>query len=547
VEVSATFIPEQGGRFVCFCRDLSERQRAEQSLKESERNYRQLVETAADAVYLIAADGRVIRANSAAALMLGYTASEMADLTIDRIDPNFTLETFLGYWQAIAEDTPQLFESTHLRKDGSLVPVEVSCAKFRSGGTIHYYGIARDISERKRMEEERNRLQAQLVHAHKMEAIGTLAGGIAHDFNNILGAVIGFAEMAREDSPSGSTIARDLDRVLEASNRAASLVKQILAFSRQQESKRVPLHTGLIVKEVVKFLRPSLPSTITINQRINTIRSVLADPTQLHQVLMNLATNAFQAMEQTGGSLEISVDDIDCTEADLALYPGIAPGPFVRLSVADTGTGIPVEIKDRIFDPYFTTKGVGKGTGMGLAIVDGIVRGSGGFITCESKPGKGTVFAIYLPACDPEVVDTGEAADDSTNGSGHILLVDDEEILTEMGQTMLERIGYQVTTRTSSLEALTTFQNDPHHFDAVITDQTMPGMTGLDLARRMLQIRPELPIILCTGFSNLVDEAQAKAYGIKGFAMKPLTKKEIATLLGAVMQSLPDHEPPRNQ
>jgi CheY-like chemotaxis protein len=234
-------------------------------------------------------------------------------------------------------------------------------------------------------------------------------------------------------------------------------------------------------------------------------------------------------------SLEISVDDIDCTEADLALHPGIAPGPFVRLSVADTGPGIAPEIRDRIFDPYFTTKGVGKGTGMGLAIVDGIVRGSGGFITCESEPGKGTVFAIYLPACNTEAVDTGDSTDNITKGSGHILLVDDEEILTEMGQTMLERLGYSVTIRTSSLAALTTFQNDPHRFDAVITDQTMPGMTGLDLARRMLQIRPELPIILCTGYSNLIDEAQAKAYGIKGFAMKPLTKKDIAALLHAVL------------
>ena len=392
-----------------------------------------------------------------------------------------------------------------------------------------------NIAERKRMEEEQSRLQAQLVQAQKMQAIGTLAGGIAHDFNNILGAVIGYAEMAREDSPKGAKAARYLDKVLEASDRARNLVKQILAFSRQQDSERVSLDPGLIVKEVVKLLRPSLPSTIAISHRIETGRTVLANPTQMHQMLMNLATNAFHAMEQTGGSLEIAIDDIDFGEAASVLHPIIDTGPFVRLSVTDSGPGIPAEIKEQIFDPYFTTKEVGKGTGMGLAIVDGIVRGSGGFITCDSEPGKGTVFTIFLPACNVEATATGDEADGIVLNSGHILLVDDEEILIEMGQPLLERLGYEVTAHTSSLDALATFQRDPHRFDAVITDQTMPGMTGLDLARRLLQIRPELPIILCTGYSNLVDETTAKAWGIKGFAMKPLTKKEVVVLLNEAL------------
>jgi len=370
-----------------------------------------------------------------------------------------------------------------------------------------------------------------------MEAIGTLAGGIAHDFNNILGAVIGYAEMARDASPSGSDIAHDLDRVLEAGGRATDLVKQILAFSRQASTERVPLEPVHLLKEALKLLCPALPSTITIKQQLDTAtRPILADPTQIHQIVMNLCTNAFHAMEQTGGILEITLKDCELSPHDLPPQSGAQAGKFVVLSISDTGPGIAPAIRDKIFEPYFTTKEVGKGTGMGLSIVHGIVTTMGGFITCEGELGKGTTFRVLFPAIEREVVSDIQSVETILSGKERILFIDDEEILAEMGKTMLERLGYKVTVRTSSIEALATFQNQPDQFDAVITDQTMPGITGIDLARRMLQLRSGIPIILCTGFSNLVNEEQAKAIGIKGFIMKPMSKKDIAQHLRMVLE-----------
>jgi len=257
----------------------------------------------------------------------------------------------------------------------------------------------------------------------------------------------------------------------------------------------------------------------------------------MHQILMNLCTNAFHAMEQSGGVLEMTLGERALSAVDLTHRPGVQPGIFVELAVADTGVGIAPEIRERIFEPYFTTKGVGQGTGLGLSIVHGIVAEYGGFITCDSVPGKGTTFRIFLPTIDGDPLMEPHLEEPAPPGKEHILLIDDEEFLIEMCQSMLERLGYTVTAHTSSLEALTTFENEPDRFDAVLTDQTMPGMTGLDLAQRMLKIRPDLPIILCTGYSNLVNEAQAKACGIKGFAMKPLTKKETATLLREVLDA----------
>ncbi len=495
-----------------------------------------LIEQSRDGIVILDSRGKVREANQRFADMLGYTPEEVQHLHVWDWDSQWTREQLFQAIELI-DDAGDFFETWHRRKDGTIYPVEISSNGSISTGEKLVFCVCRDITERRRMEEERSRLQAQLVHAQKMEAIGTLAGGIAHDFNNILGAVIGYAEMAGEECPPGSVIARDIAMVLEASNRAAALVKQILAFSRQQESKRIHVAPGLIAEEVVRLLRPSLPSTIAISLRLTSSRRVFADPCQLHQVLMNLATNAFHAMEQTGGRLEFLVEDVEFSEADLVMHPGVVPGPFVQLSVADTGPGIPSEIRDRIFDPYFTTKEVGKGTGMGLAIVDGVVRESGGFITCKSAPGRGAVFTVAMPAIECTAASNAKEAEAApATGGGRILLIDDEELLVQLGQSMLERLGYEVTVHTSSLDALATFRNDPGRFDAVVTDQTMPGMTGLDLARRMLQIRPNLPVILCTGYSNLVNEVQAKAYGIRGFAMKPLTKKTLATLLKEAME-----------
>ncbi|HBG21002.1 MAG TPA: PAS domain S-box protein, partial [Desulfobulbaceae bacterium] len=365
-----------------------------------------------------------------------------------------------------------------------------------------------------------------------------LAGGIAHDFNNILGAILGYAEMVQEDSPEGSRVRDDIDQVVIASHRAKELVKQILAFSRQTKANRIKLQPEVIIKEAVKMLRSSLPTTIDIRQNVDQdVGIILADPVQIHQILANLTTNAFHAMEETGGTITISLKRKELTPTEVISEPDVQPGPFVQISVGDTGPGIAPEIREKIFDPYFTTKAVDKGTGMGLAIIHGIAKNYGGFVSCQSQPGEGAEFHVYLPlVADPALVETASVSSGLTQpGNERILLIDDEEILAEMGKSMLERLGYRVTIRTNSIVALNTFQTQPDQFDLVITDQTMPGMTGLDLARRMLQIRPGMPIILCTGFSNLISEDKAKIYGIKGFAMKPLAKKDLGNMIRKVL------------
>jgi signal transduction histidine kinase len=424
-------------------------------------------------------------------------------------------------------------------RDGRVFIMRVLPYKTTEGAIDGIVVTLVDISERKRAEEENNLLHAQLIQSQKMEAIGTLAGGIAHDFNNVLGAVIGYAELAKAATPPGSGVAEDLDKVLEAGQRATDLVKQILAFSRQVSStERISLDPAYPVKEAIKLLRPALPSTITIRQRLEDNSSpILADPTQVHQIVMNLCTNAFHAMERTGGTLEIGLRNRSLTSPDLPHHAGLEAGEYVELTIGDSGAGIEPAIRHKIFEPYFTTKGVGKGTGMGLSIVHGIVIAMGGFVTCESEVGTGTIFKVYFPALRRQAAPALKGAETIERGKERILFVDDEAILAKMGKTMLERLGYAVTVYTGSEQALAAFLGQPDQFDAVITDQTMPGITGLDLARRMLRVRPGLPIILCTGFSNLVDEERAYKAGIKGFIMKPMAMKDIARLLRKVLDA----------
>lgn len=561
VEISSNGALCSGGKLIfCVCRDITERKQSAAELKASEERYQRLfsllrlmADTMPDMLWAKDLNRRYIFANKALCQQLLNAH--------DTSEPIGKTDTFFGDRERAAHpddpdwhtfDTPCTDSDAIVLKQmremhfeqvgqvrGQLLYLDVYKAPLfnAEGQLIGVVGSGRDVTERKQVEEERKNLEAQLLHAQKMEAIGTLAGGIAHDFNNILGAVLGYAELARDASPDGTEVAKDLDRVLEAGNRAAALVKQILAFSRQTATERIPLAPIHMVKEAIRLLRPTLPATIMIRHRLESgTKSILADPSQLHQVVMNLCTNAYHAMEQTGGVLDIGLEERELTAADLQSIPNVQPGPFVVLSVGDTGPGIPPEIRSKIFNPFFTTKEVGKGTGMGLAIVHGIATASGGFVTCESEPGKGSVFRVFFPALAEKVFSEVQPSAAAPTGKERILLVDDDDILIEMGQTMLARLGYEVTAFTSSVAALAAFEQQPERFDAVITDQTMPEMTGVDLARTMLRIRPDLPIILCTGFSNLINEEQVKEYGIKGFAMKPLTKKEIAVLLRSVLE-----------
>jgi len=393
-----------------------------------------------------------------------------------------------------------------------------------------------DITQRVKALEENEKTKGKLQQAQKMEAIGTLAGGIAHDFNNILTIILGFTTIAISNIPPGSDIKDDLDEVLSATNRAKELVKQILDFSRQNKTERINLKLQPLIKEALKLLRSSIPSTISIIEDIDPItKSISADPTQIHQIIVNLCTNAYHSMEKTGGVLNVSLKSTIIESDDKNISTSLNPGEYLRLKVSDTGEGISPEIINRIFDPYFTTKEMGKGTGMGLSIIHGIVNKYGGTITVESQLGIGSTFCVYFPVVsetsDLKIIDQSELP----KGNERILFIDDESLLLKMGEKMLERMGYQVTALSNSIEALATFQDNPNEFDLIITDQTMPDLTGSDLSKKMMLIRPDIPIILATGYSNMINEESALEMGIKAFTLKPFSQREIGKLIRNVL------------
>ncbi|MBN1255623.1 MAG: PAS domain S-box protein [Deltaproteobacteria bacterium] len=422
---------------------------------------------------------------------------------------------------------------TNKRKNGTSYNVEVSISPIRDKtGTIrNYVTIERDVTHEADLE-------MQLRQAQKMEAIGTLAGGIAHDFNNILAAIMGYAEMALYDVPEGTQGRRNLEQVIKAGYRGKDLVKQIITFSRRSEQERRPMQVSPIVREALKLLRASLPSTIDIRHTITTQSGmVLADPTQIHQVLMNLCSNAAYAMREKGGILEVSLTDVDIDSDEKSSYQNLHGGAYLKLTVSDTGHGIDRAIRERIFDPFFTTKRTGEGTGMGLAVVHGIVKSYCGTVMVDSEVGRGSTFNVFFPRVDgnfPLEVDTAAPL---SRGEERILFVDDEEDLVYMAQQMLERFGYRIVAKANSLEALEVFKAQPDQFALVITDQTMPHMTGADLARELLRIRPDIPIILCTGFSEVITADEAKALGVREFVMKPFTPHEITEIIRRTLDS----------
>ncbi len=397
------------------------------------------------------------------------------------------------------------------------------------GQVVAAIQIMEDITERLQMEK-------QLIQAQKMEAIGTLAGGIAHDFNNLLSAILGFSELCLDEAAQGSLLRDNLQEVLHAGHRAKDLVQQILAFSRRSESDLKPVQVGLIVKEALKLLRSTLPTTIEIAARIDSPSLVMSDPTQIHQIVMNLCTNAAYAMEAKGGILTV-----DLTDTRMDNHSGgsihLAPGPYLRLTVADSGAGIAPEHLDAIFEPYFSTKPEGEGTGLGLSVVHGIVHRLGGGINVHSRPGQGTVFDVYLPVVERQADVYSVERQQLPGGTEKVLFVDDESQIATMAKQHLEKLGYGVTIRTDSREALELFKIRHADFDLVITDMTMPHMTGDKLARAMLEIAPRTPIILCTGFSKGLTGQRAAQNGIKAVAMKPLVRSELAQLVRKVLDS----------
>ena len=423
-------------------------------------------------------------------------------------------------------------EHRMLYADGSTgyISVLFFIVKDTGGKTIGSYGVNQDITERKRIEE-------RLQQSQKMEAIGTLAGGIAHDFNNILAAIMGYTELALDDIPENLSGRKHLEQVLKSGVRAKNLVQQILSFTRQTKQERKPIQLGLVIKETMEMLRATISTTIAFEGTIETeTGTVLCDPTQIHQLLINLCGNAAHAMRERGGVLNVSLDRIDLDENSAAGYAELKPGTYNRISVTDTGEGMDKAILERIFEPFFTTKDTGEGTGMGLSVVHGIVKAHGGEITVYSELGKGSEFHVYMPVIEAEAEEKASIETETIpKGEEHVLFVDDEKVLTDIGRQMLERLGYKVTARTSSLEALEVFKAKPDSFHLVITDQTMPNMTGVDLAKEMLSIRPDIPIIICTGFSAQISEKKAGDLGVRRVLMKPLVAREVAEAIREVL------------
>jgi PAS domain S-box-containing protein len=501
----------------------------EEALIESEGRFREIFNSVNEAILIYdSITGKIMEVNQPMIDMYGYSYDEALQLTAGDLsagDAPYTKNDVQVILKKTLAEGPQLFEWVTRRKDGKLFPVEVALQSTTIGGKGRLLGVIRDISERKRLEGE-------LFQAQKMEALGTLAGGIAHDFNNTLGAVIGYAELAKMHVKDDPKVFGYLDGVLQASMRAGDLVKQILTFSRGTEQQKIPLRISSIIKETLKMLRSSIPSTIEIKRNIQSEGIVLAEPTQIHQIIMNLCTNAYHAMQETGGILGISLKDVEVTGKGL---PGVEmeKGEYLLLEVSDTGHGMDEETKNKIFEPYFTTKEPGKGTGLGLAVVHGIVKSHHGSITLYSEPGQGTTFHVYLPKVltDEQALVSKEDKEELKGGDESIMLVDDEKDIVTFAKDALEKFGYKVKPFSNAVQAFQEFKMQPDLFDIVITDMTMPYMTGTELAQKLIEIKPDIPIILCTGYSELVHKEKAYAMGIAGYLEKPVIIEDLIRIV----------------
>lgn len=519
--------------------DITPLKTAEKALRESQEKYKDLVNSLPQVVFETDKDGIITFANRNAFDLFGYTQ--------DDIDQGLDVFQMLtsNHWDRVAEDIQKVMrnqkldnvEYTARKKDGRTFPVLVNVnAIIHENTPIGLRGILIDISDRKQAEKEKESLEVQLRQAQKMEAVGTLAGGIAHDFNNILNIILGNTELAMDEIPKWHPAGFNLNEIQKASMRARGVVRQLLNFSRKSDLKQKPISLIPVIKDALRFLRATLPKNIEIRQNIQNVPDIVfADPTQIHQVMINLFTNASHAIEDVPGVIEIGIERIVLDVISTTHYSDLDAGNFVKLSVSDTGPGIAPEIMDRIFDPYFTTKELGKGTGMGLSVVHGIVKNHGGAVTVESMPEKGATFNILLPVIEAEPESKIERHEKLPGGTERILFVDDEDSIVLTMQYRLERLGYQVKATTKPMDALELFKSDPHQFDLIITDMTMPDMNGDRLIKEVLKIRPHMPAILCTGFHEKISEEKAKKMGIVGYFEKPINKFELAGLVRKVL------------
>ena len=532
------YTDNKGEKFIVgIIRDITERKQAEEIIRRSEERYRTMFEHTGNASVLFGEDTTLLLVNSKFEKLSGYSKKELEGKMgwtafVDKED----LERMRRYHEMHGNEQGSIldfYEFRFINRHGEKKDILLNIALIP--GTKERVCSLIDITEHKQAEEKRRTLEAQLTQAQKMESIGALAGGIAHDFNNILSAIIGYTELAVEDITNPEMARGELKEVLKASDRAKDLVSQILTFSRKTDTDYSPIALRSIIKESLKMLRSTIPATVEIRQVLTDSGLVLSNPTQIHQIIMNLSINAADAMDEVGGVMEVSLKRV-ALDQDTADGLDVTPGTYLRLTVSDTGHGIPPEVMERMFEPYFTTKELGRGTGLGLSVVHGIVKSHGGAIICRSVPKKGTTFEVYLPKIESEKKASRPSEKEPfPTGTERILFVDDEPILVELAEKMLSKLGYTVVTQSTSSEALELFEKGPDKYDLVITDMTMPVMTGDKMAQRIMEIRPDIPIILCSGYSNHISEEKAKKIGIREFVMKPL---EMKTLAKAIRKAL---------
>jgi len=656
--VSNVYLVSGANVIQCNVRNITERKRVESALKLSDLS----VQNASAPTYWIGRDGRILRVNRAASELLGYTEAEFLSMKIIDLDPGFPPERWPGHWEELRERKRMSFQTRHRRKDGRIVPVEVDLNWFEFEGQEYNFAFARDISKRKRAEEElrrsedrfraifeqaamgvaladantgrffqvnqryceivgrsqeeleqltfqsithpqdidddletmqqfrvgslhaysrekrylrkdgsevwvlmavspmwapgespsymiaivqditeRRRLEEQLRQAQKMDAIGTLAGGIAHDFNNILAAINGYTELARLTLKEDPEVRAYLASVMVAASRATDLVRQILTFSHQQPLERKPVELRPIIIETLKLLRATIPSTIEFTTALaEDAPTVLADVTQIHQILMNLGTNAWHAMKDRPGWFNVKLEKCSINAAQAAAEPRLHPGDYARVIVTDTGCGMDQATLRRIFEPFFTTKPLGDGTGLGLAVMHGIMDSHDGVVTVESQPGEGTSFSLYFPACAGEAALAPAQDGPVPHGAGErVLVVDDEEMIAQLMQEALTKLGYEVEFTTQPANALAMVRTDPNRFALVLTDQTMPGITGFVLASKIRQIRPDLPVIMMTGYTAALISKGVEASGICELLQKPISIRALAIAVHAALSSQP--------
>ncbi len=522
-----------------------QRKITENALRDREEQTRLILDTALDAVVTFNETGHVLSWNSQAERMFGWSREDILGQSfVSIIIPPTYRQGYLDGLQryirtGASEMLDQRVELYGFHRDGHEFPLEIAMTAIPSTGQYIFSGFFRDLTQRRQTEDALRKSEEQLRQAQKMEAIGTLAGGIAHDFNNILSSIIGYTELAMARSDVNSTIVPRLQEVLKAGYRAKKLIRQILTFSRQDKFGKKVIYLQPILEEALHLLRASLPSTIFLEIRIEkTTPPVLADATQIHQVVMNLGANAEYAMRESGGKLMVKLDQVVVEEGSVLVELGLSVGLYSRLIFSDSGKGIPRHIQKRIFDPFFTTKDVGEGTGMGLSVIHGVVTSHGGTIQVESQEGEGATFLIYLP-CTLVGMSTEtptSVAPLSSFGQGTVMFVDDEVSIAHWGKDTLEALGYRVSIYFNASDALKAFQENPESYDVLVTDQTMPGMTGETLAQEVMKVRQDFPVILCSGFSYSMNEKKARTIGLQAYLTKPVLMDDMARAIQAAMQ-----------